>query len=52
MAIIKALETEAGMVSNFLFSEVEEILFLIQFCLDWEGGSSFARFGLCLGLCS
>ena len=25
--------------------------FLIQFCLRGKGGSSFASFGLCLGLC-
>lgn len=25
--------------------------FLIQFCLRWNGGSFFASFGLCLGLC-
>lgn len=36
-------------VAYFLFSEGEEI-FLIQFCLRGKGGSSFASFGLCLGL--
>jgi len=35
---------------HFLFSEEKEI-FLIQFCLDGKGGSSFASFGLSLGLC-
>jgi len=37
-------------VAYFLFSEGEEI-FLIQFCLRGKGGSSFASFALCLGLC-
>jgi hypothetical protein len=37
-------------VAYFLFSEGQEI-FLIQFCLRGKGGSSFASFGLCLGLC-
>jgi len=37
-------------VVYFLFSEGEEF-FLIQFCLGGKGGSSFASFGLRLGLC-
>jgi hypothetical protein len=37
-------------IAYFLFSEGEDF-FLIQFCLGGKGGSSFASFGLCLGLC-
>jgi len=33
----------------FLFSEGKEIY--IQFISGWKGGSSFANFGLCFGLC-
>ena len=41
----------SGCAVAYFFSEGEEI-FLIQFCLRGKGRRSFARFGLCLGLCS